>query len=143
MQNVPTRVGLQGGPNVTGTLASLASNGHAYVSFDLGPCYDLYTLVQVTLSPVAPMTALNTVTVYGADAAALVAADLMAARVLGTPGATGITQAKVTNMTPATGAQSLWVRPMGRFVTVDFFNQDGTNAAGAASAINFAAYAGA
>lgn len=145
MINAPVRLGFQGNPNarVSGSIASLASNAHGIVSFDLGEQWDQYTMVQVVLFPVAPMTALNTVTIYGSEAAALAVADLVAARILGTPGAATPSQAKATNLAPATGAQTMWVRPCGRFVVVDFFNQDGTNAAGATSSIAFAAYAGA
>jgi hypothetical protein len=138
---VNCRVGLQGNPNgrVIGSIASLAASGTALVSFDLGETWDAYTLVQITVDPTAPETALNTVTVYGGD----LAQDLVAARILGQMGTSGLSQAKFTNIAPATGAQSFFVRPMGRFVTVQFQNQDATNALGNTAAINFAAYQGA
>lgn len=143
MQNVPTRLGRPGDASVTGSIANLAISAHAYVCFDLGPQWDLYSLVQILLDPTSPETALNTVTVYGAENAYLVAADVVPSRMLGVPGSATPAQAKFTNVAPATGCQAIWVRPAGRFVNVDFFNQDGTNAVGAQAAINFCAYAGA
>ena len=138
---VKTRIGLQGNPNgrVTGTLASLAASGTANVSFDLGETWDEYSLVAIIVDPTAPETALNTVTIYGGD----LPQDLVASRILGVPGAATPSQAKFTNIAPATGSQTVWVRPMGRFVTVNFVNNDATNALGSNAAINFAAYQGA
>jgi hypothetical protein len=125
---------------VSGSIASLAASATTSVSFDLGETWDAYTLVQVTVDPAAPETALNTVTAYGTD----IANDItMPARVLGQAGASGLSQAVFTNIAPATGAQSFFVRPNGRFVTVKFQNNDATNALGATSQINFAAYIGA
>jgi len=143
MQNPATRLGRPGDAHVTGTIAGLAVSSHAYVNFDLGPAWDLFSQVQIILCPVAPMTALNTVTVYGAEAPYSTAADVVPSRILGIPGAAVPSQAKFTNLAPATGAQAVWVRPAGRFIVVDFFNQDPTNAAGPTSAITFAAYPGA
>lgn len=138
---VNCRIGKQGGADgrVIGSIASLAASGTAVVSFDLGEAWDSYTMVQVTLVPMAPETALNTVTIFGGDSAQ----DIQTSRILGQAGVAGVSQAKYTNVAPATGAQSCFVRPMGRFVTVQFVNNDATNALGAGSCINFAAYQGA
>jgi len=143
MQNPVTRLGRPGDASVTGSIAGLAISSHAYVSFDLGTDWDTFSMVGVMVDPTAPETALNTVTIYGSENAYISAADPVPSRILGVPGSATPSQAKFTNIAPATGCQTIWVRPAGRFVCVDFFNQDGANAVGAAAAINFCAYCGA
>jgi hypothetical protein len=136
----PTLIGRFNDPNrVTGAIASLAASGETQVTFDLGQNYDQYSLVQVIIDPTSPETALNTITIYGTDS---VGDILSTGRILGVPGAATPSQAKFTNLAPATGAQAVWVRPLGRFIVVDFKNNDATNALGAGAQINFAAYAG-
>lgn len=105
---------------VSGNIASLAASGSINVIFDLGPNWDSYTILQCAHSSVSGSSGITVGFVKSSTDGALTSDDLS----LNSAYATG-----AGNLTAASsaGQRSFSVRPMYRFLIVNFTNADATN----------------
>ncbi len=119
---------------VSGTIASLAASASATMIFDLGPNWDQYPYVTVTVNPQGSSSGLTALQVFGSRTTT----DTDVER-LNFAYATSFAGQSVAPTT-ANGVQSGIYRPAGRYVIVKATNADGTNAQGASASVAVTAH---
>lgn len=120
---------------VSGSIASLAASATVDCIFDLGPDWDQYPILAVLVMQDGPSTGLNPVQILGSDTTTPDSRRrLSPAYAAGGNGAS-------FSATMSTGAYvTMWVRPLGRFLTVRATNADGVNTAGVGSRVSVGMY---
>ena len=119
---------------VSGNPAGLGDGASVNVAFDLGPDWDQYPVIGLSVQPVGAIS-LSAVSASGSDTA-----TFNFARRLGgafTPGASPATM--YATITTATGSAVIALRPMGRYVIVSMVNTAAGGAMGASKVV-LAAY---
>lgn len=118
---------------ISGTLSSLAASASVTILFDLGPNWDVYPGVAISVAPLAPSSGLTAVKIMSSDTTTVNAARVCPAA------ASGVFAGLNVAITVAGGAQSITVRPMGRYLFVQATNADAINALGASSKVTMGA----
>lgn len=119
---------------VSGNPAGLADGATATVVFDLGPQWDQYPVIGLSVQPVGA-TGFSAVQAFGSDTTAVNSAR----RLTGGFSASGAPSALLASILSADGASSIALRPMGRYVVVQMTNTAAGGAMGASKA-TLAAY---
>ncbi|EGK72461.1 hypothetical protein METUNv1_01226 [Methyloversatilis universalis FAM5] len=119
---------------VSGDIANLAPSAGVTVIFDLGPHWDRYGVVSVSVFPQAPSSGLNAVQIYSGPNASTSSIRRLQHAFGSNWGST------FSNMASANGTNQTHVRPTGRYVMVYAVNADAANALGASSSVIIAAY---
>ena len=120
---------------VSGSIASLAASASVDTIFDLGPSWAQYVNIAIGIKSSGPSIALGSISVYGSDTTTISPHR----RLNATPDDVSIPPASSYVYT-AIGGNMLKLRPFGRYVIVSVTNVDSTNAQGALSGIDLAAY---
>lgn len=123
--------------HVSGTLASLAANTAATVTYDLGVDWHQYPVVNVGVMSTGPSTGVNIVGILSTDTSNP-AVGLV--RILNAA-ASGVFGILASLITTSAGQSSSTVRPQGRYLTISAKNADVVNAQGATSATWIGLYA--
>jgi hypothetical protein len=126
--------GTDAGGWISGDIASLAASATVTAVFDLGAFWQKYNMVQVMVTPVGPSTGLSAVQITSADTAAFNVNRRLKDALSAGPSTIN------ASFTVATGTQSVYVKPAGRYLAVRATNADGAQALGATSKITVAAY---
>lgn len=121
---------------VSGDPAGLAASAQVNAIFDLGPHWDRYGLVAVTVNPAGPSSGFSAVQASGADTPSNY--DNRRAMAYAFQGS-GQSRMFATFNTVAAAGQ-VFLRPNGRFFTVNGTNADAANAMGAGAKFTVAAY---
>lgn len=126
-----------GDSRVTGTIANLAASAVVTIYFDLGVDWMYYNSIGVTLLPTTPSTGISNVQLFGTD----VNGSFITARRLGSLAATSASATIfIGSMTSASGSQTIYTKPIGRYVVLSVTNADATNALGSSSKVYLTAY---
>lgn len=121
---------------VSGDPAGLAASAQVHAIFDLGPHWERYGLVAVTVNPTVPSSGFSAVQASGADTPS----NYDARRALAHAFQSGGQSRMFVAFTTGAGAGQVFLRPNGRFFTVNATNADATNAMGANAKFTLAAY---
>lgn len=121
---------------VSGDPAGLAASAQVNAIFDLGPHWDRYGLVAVTVNPAGPSSGFSAVQASGADTPSNY--DHRRAMAYAFQGSGQARMFAAFNTASAAG--QVFLRPNGRFFTVNGTNADAANAMGANAKFTLAAY---
>lgn len=134
-RNTPVTAGGATHGYISGTPASLAASATVSVWFDLGPEFDQYQGVVVSIAPSGASSGFSAVSAFGGDKVGISTGRRLNGRYSST------SSTIYASINTSVGQQSFEVRPFGRYFGVQLSNADASNPMDANASVSIAAFA--